>query len=54
MIIKFYELKKKNLRNNNFFLLYGNNSGLIEETLNKTIKPLSADNILTYDENEIA
>ena len=53
MIIKFYELKKKNLRNNNFFLLYGNNSGLIEETLNKTIKPLSADNILTYDENEI-
>ncbi len=53
MIIKFFELKKKNLKNNNFFLLYGNNSGLIEETLNNTIKPLSPENILTYDENEI-
>lgn len=53
MIIKFFELKKKNLKDNNFFLLYGNNSGLIEETLNTTIKPLSGNNIFTYDESEI-
>ena len=53
MIIKFFELKKKNLKNYNYFLLYGNNSGLIEETLNNYIKPLSPDNIFTYDESEI-
>jgi DNA polymerase-3 subunit delta len=53
MIIKFFELKKKNLKNYNYFLLYGNNSGLIEETLNNYIKPLSSDNIFTYDESEI-
>ena len=34
MIIKFYELKKK-INQYKFFLLYGNNTGLIEETIEK-------------------
>ena len=53
MIVKFFELKKKNLNEFQFFLLYGNNRGLIEETCNKLIKPIKNGNIFTYDENEI-
>ena len=53
MIIKFFELKKINLEKIKFFLLYGNNTGLIEETCEKVIKPLKKSNIFNYDENEI-
>ncbi len=53
MIIKFFELKKINLKKIKFFLLYGNNTGLIEETCEKVIKPLKKSNIFNYDENEI-
>ena len=35
MIVKFFELKKKRLDNYNLFLLYGNNKGFIEETIEK-------------------
>ena len=52
MIIKFFELKK-NLKDKNFFLLYGVNSGLIEETINNTLKPVLSKNIYHYDENDI-
>ena len=52
MIVKYFELKKKNLENVKYFLLYGNNKGLIEETIDKIIKPLK-DNIYKYDESEI-
>ena len=39
MIVKFFDLKK-NLKNNfNFYLLYGQNSGLIEETIYDTLTP---------------
>ena len=39
MIIKYFDLKK-NLKNNiNFYLLYGQNSGLIEDTINNVFKP---------------
>ena len=41
MIVKFFELKKKNLKEFQFFLLYGNNKGLIEETCNNVIKPFT-------------
>ena len=30
MIVKYFELKKKNLNNFRYYLLYGNNKGLIE------------------------
>ena len=53
MIIKAFELEKKNLLNRKFFLFYGSNKGLIDETLNKTIKPLVPSNIFRYDENDI-
>ena len=53
MIIKFFELKKKNLSKIKYFLLYGNNRGLIEETLQKVIKPNKTKNIYSYDESEI-
>ena len=53
MIIKAFELEKKNLLNQKFFLFYGSNKGLIDETLNKTIKPLVPSNIFRYDENDI-
>lgn len=53
MIVKFFELKKKNLKEFQFFLLYGNNRGLIEETFNKVIKPIKNGNVFNYDENEI-
>ena len=51
MIVKFFELKKK-FKKNKYFLLYGNNKGLIEETI-KNILNQSFKNISHYDENEI-
>jgi DNA polymerase-3 subunit delta len=52
MIVKFFELKR-NLKNKNFFLLYGINSGLIEETINNSLKPNLSKNVYNYDENDI-
>ena len=53
MILKFFELKNKKISNFNFFLLYGNNLGLIEETINNHLKPSRTNNIFNYDEDEI-
>ncbi len=53
MILKYFDLKKKNLDESNFFLLYGNNSGLIQEIINNKIKPVKSKNIYNYDEDEI-
>ena len=53
MIVKFFELKKKKLDNYSFFLLYGNNKGFIEETIESSIKPILSKNIFSYDESEI-
>tara|TARA_B100001057_G_C22847389_1_gene949624 strand:+ start:499 stop:1494 length:996 start_codon:yes stop_codon:yes gene_type:complete len=53
MIVKHFELKKKINDKINFFLLYGSNTGLIEETLDKIIKPNFSKNIYLYDEKEI-
>ena len=52
MIIKHYELKKKKLKKNEFILLYGKNSGLIEETI-EHLKKIISNNIETYEEKEI-
>ena len=39
MIVKSYEIKK-NLKNGiNIYLFYGQNNGLIEETIDKDLKP---------------
>ncbi len=53
MIVKFFNLKKDLNEKINFFLLYGNNEGLINETIDKNLKPISSKNITTYDEAEI-
>ena len=52
MIVKSLDLKK-NIKNNKNFLLYGVNSGLINETVNDTLKPNFSKNIYNYDEQEI-
>lgn len=52
MIIKFFELNKKQLKCSNF-LLYGNNRGLIEETVENSLKPSLTKNVYNYEESEI-
>lgn len=53
MIIKYFEINKKNLSKNKSFLLYGNNKGLLEEIIESTLKPILPKNIFKYDETEI-
>ena len=53
MIVKYFDLKKKNIEKTNFFLLYGNNLGLIQETIEKILKPKLPKNHYKYDETEI-
>tara|TARA_Y100000992_G_scaffold201309_1_gene137273 strand:+ start:322 stop:1317 length:996 start_codon:yes stop_codon:yes gene_type:complete len=53
MIIKSFNLKENLKKNINFYLLYGLNSGLIEETTNNILKPNFSKNVFNYDENEI-
>lgn len=53
MIIKFFEIKKKINSQNKYFLLYGNNSGLINDTIENDLKPLYPKKVYSYDEGEI-
>ena len=53
MILKFYDLKKNLDKEINFFLLYGNNKGHIDEIIENTLKPHFSKNITYYDENDI-
>tara|TARA_B100001057_G_scaffold231341_1_gene231591 strand:- start:169 stop:1164 length:996 start_codon:yes stop_codon:yes gene_type:complete len=53
MIIKYFELNKKKIDNKKFFLLYGSNKGLIEETINNYLKSILPKNIQNYEESEI-
>jgi len=53
MIIKNFEFKKKIDRNINYFLLYGQNTGLINEVIEKDLKPIFSKNIYQYDEQQI-
>ena len=52
MIVKVFELKKKKI-NSNFFLLYGNNRGLIDEIIHNDLKPFLPKSIHSYEENDI-
>ena len=52
MIIKHYELKK-NFSKNKFFLLYGDNTGLIEETIKLSLKPILPKKVFNYEEKEV-
>ena len=53
MIVKYYELKKKNIENFKFFLLYGNNLGLIQEATEHILKPKLPGIVNKYEETEI-
>ena len=53
MIIKYFNLGKNLNTEINIYLLYGSNIGLIEDTINKILKPKFSSNIFNYDENEI-
>jgi DNA polymerase-3 subunit delta len=53
MLIKSSELKSFKIQNTNYYLFYGPNTGLIEETINKIFKPTFPKNIINYDESEI-
>ena len=52
MIIKNFELKKK-IKDSKYFLLYGNNEGLIQETIEEILKPNLSKNIYNYEESDI-
>ena len=53
MIVKAGNLSKNLNENKKFFLLYGANNGLIEETIENNLKPKLPKNIFNYDQNEI-
>ena len=53
MQIKLNEIKSFKIENFNFYLLYGVNSGLIEETINKIFKSKFSKNIINFEETEI-
>jgi DNA polymerase-3 subunit delta len=53
MIIKHYEISKIDLKNNNYFLFYGDNEGLKEETIKKSFEKYYKNNIFRYEEKEI-
>ena len=53
MIVKYFDLKKNIIKNKKFFLLYGRNEGLIEETIENLLKPFLSKNIFNYEEKEI-
>jgi len=53
VIIKNFEIKKKLKKSLNYFLLYGPNTALIDETIEKELKPFASQNIYRYEEREI-
>ena len=53
MIVKHFELNKNIAKSNKFFLLYGNNSGLIKEVIKNNLKPNLYQKVFNYDESEI-
>ena len=53
MLIKQHELKNFKISTVDYYLLYGQNSGLIEETVNKIFKPSLSKNIINYEETDI-
>ena len=53
MIIKNFELKNKFKEDICYYLLFGPNVGLIEETINKILIPKLSKNIFKYEEDEV-
>ncbi len=53
MIIKSYDLKNNLKKDVNIYLLYGQNTDLIDEVINNNIKKSFSDNLYNYEESEI-
>ena len=53
MIIKSFELNKINLENNNFYLLYGENEGHKNETIQKKFKANFLEKTYIYEEKDV-
>ena len=53
MIIKSFELKNYIKKKINIYLFYGQNIDLINETIDKNIKPFFSKNLYNYEEAEI-
>src|SRR5210317_114992 len=53
MIIKNFDLKNKLNQSIHYFLLYGSNTGLINNIVEKDLKPIFSKNVYQYDEQEI-
>ena len=53
MIIKSFELNKLKLNNYNFYLFYGENEGLKEETIKNLFEKNYLDKVHRYEEKEI-
>ena len=53
MLIKLSDLKTFKKNNFNYYLFFGPNVDLIEETIEKIYKPIFSKNIFSYDEEEI-
>ena len=53
MILKSFELDKLEIENHNFYLFYGENEGLKEETIKKLFEKNYQDKIYRYEEKDI-
>jgi len=53
MILKSFELSKLKLENYNFYLFYGDNDGLKEETIKKNFEKKYQNKIYRYEEREV-
>ena len=53
MILKSFELNKLKLNNYNFYLFYGDNDGLKEESIKNLFEKSYQDKIHRYEEKEI-
>jgi len=53
MLIKHFDLEKINKNKINYYLFYGPNLGLIEDTIKNIFKPIFSKNIINYDELDI-
>jgi len=53
MLIKYFDLEKINKNKINYYLFYGPNLGLIEDTIKNIFKPIFSKNIINYDELDI-
>ena len=53
MIVKSYELRTFKKSNINYYLFYGPNTGLIDEIINNTFKPIFSKNIINYEETDL-